>query len=136
MLGAAAVLQDSDGSVLMALRAPDDDLALNTWDFVGGGLKAGEDALTCLHRELHEALGIEPLDPTHLTNIASEQSNGYWPVFHVRAWIGIPSNATPDEHIALLWFQPSTALGLHLAHPDYPGLLRRLDPAQSPAPTD
>ncbi|MFA6013814.1 MAG: Nudix family hydrolase [Gallionellaceae bacterium] len=55
---AAAVLQKSDGSYLLAQR-PADKIWAGYWEFPGGKIELGESAHAALVRELHEELGIE-----------------------------------------------------------------------------
>ena len=55
---AAAVLQRSDGSFLLAQRPPDKIWA-GYWEFPGGKIEAGETAREALVRELREELGIK-----------------------------------------------------------------------------
>jgi len=55
---AAAVLEKSDGSFLLAQR-PADKIWAGYWEFPGGKLEAGESARDALVRELKEELGIE-----------------------------------------------------------------------------
>jgi len=54
---AAAVLQHSDGSFLLAQR-PADKIWAGYWEFPGGKVEAGETTAEALRRELHEELGI------------------------------------------------------------------------------
>ena len=55
---AVAVLQRADGRVLLALR-PRGKPSEGYWEFPGGKIETGEDALHALARELHEEIGIE-----------------------------------------------------------------------------
>lgn len=55
---AVAVLQQQDGSFLMAQRPQGKDYA-SYWEFPGGKVEAGESPYHALIRELHEELGIE-----------------------------------------------------------------------------
>jgi 8-oxo-dGTP diphosphatase len=55
---AAAVLQNPDGSFLLAQR-PADKIWAGYWEFPGGKLEQGESARHALGRELREELGIE-----------------------------------------------------------------------------
>ncbi len=55
---AAAVLQRTDGSFLLAQR-PGGKPYAGYWEFPGGKVEAGESPLHALCRELHEELGIE-----------------------------------------------------------------------------
>jgi 8-oxo-dGTP diphosphatase len=54
----AAVIVRADGRFLLAQRPPGKVYA-GYWEFPGGKVEAGEDALGALARELHEELGIE-----------------------------------------------------------------------------
>jgi 8-oxo-dGTP diphosphatase len=53
----AAVLRDPLGRVLLAQRRVGSHLA-GLWEFPGGNVEAGEDAVAALVRELHEELGV------------------------------------------------------------------------------
>jgi 8-oxo-dGTP diphosphatase len=55
---AAAVVERSDGSFLLAQRPPGKVYA-GYWEFPGGKIETGETPLLALKRELHEELGIE-----------------------------------------------------------------------------
>src|SRR3954471_1387695 len=55
---AAAVIQRSDGTLLLAQRPPGKVYA-GYWEFPGGKAEPGEPAAQALSRELHEELGIE-----------------------------------------------------------------------------
>ncbi|MBI3221650.1 MAG: Nudix family hydrolase [Nitrosomonadales bacterium] len=54
----AAVLQQPDGTFLLAQRPPDKIWA-GYWEFPGGKIEAGETPYHALVRELHEELGID-----------------------------------------------------------------------------
>lgn len=55
---AAAIIQRSDGSFLLAQRPPG-KVYTGYWEFPGGKIEKGESAEHALRRELHEELGIE-----------------------------------------------------------------------------
>jgi 8-oxo-dGTP diphosphatase len=59
---AAAVLQRTDGSFLLAQR-PADKVYAGYWEFPGGKIEPGETAAQALTRELHEELGIDIVRP-------------------------------------------------------------------------
>ena len=54
----AAAVAYRDGKVLLARRAPGQDLA-GHWEFPGGKLEPGESLQACIERELFEELGVE-----------------------------------------------------------------------------
>lgn len=53
----AAAIAISNGKVLVTRRAPGQKLE-GFWEFPGGKLEVGEDAQTCIVRELREELGV------------------------------------------------------------------------------
>jgi 8-oxo-dGTP diphosphatase len=59
---AAAVLQRTDGTFLLAQR-PADKVYAGYWEFPGGKIEPGETAADALTRELHEELGIDIARP-------------------------------------------------------------------------
>ena len=61
----AGALFDERGRVLIAQRPPGKHMA-GGWEFPGGKLEPGEEALAGLKRELHEELGIEVHDAAPL----------------------------------------------------------------------
>ncbi|MEM9777581.1 MAG: NUDIX domain-containing protein, partial [Chloroflexota bacterium] len=67
------LLEHSDKRISLQLR---DDfphiLNPNTWGFFGGGLEAGEDAVTAALREIEEELCVQ-LDPAKLTLVKAFQ---------------------------------------------------------------
>lgn len=52
------IVRDELGRVLIALRPPHVYMP-GVWEFPGGKVEAGEDALAALKREYHEEIGIE-----------------------------------------------------------------------------
>ncbi|MCA0757058.1 8-oxo-dGTP diphosphatase MutT [Paenibacillus sp. N4] len=55
---AAAIIEDGEGRMLIARRAPGKSQA-GMWEFPGGKLEPGESPEACLRRELLEEMGIE-----------------------------------------------------------------------------
>lgn len=131
LLGAAALLVDADGSILLGLRRPDRELGPDRWDLIGGHLEPGETPLACLTRELDEELGIVPVTTAPMTALAdvsgARPEGSWWQVYRVTAWEGTPWNRAKEEHQELLWFDPKVAAGLPLAHPGYPALFAELE---------
>lgn len=101
VVGAAVV---SDGLVLAARRRR----PAGAWEFPGGKCEPGEDAVTALHRELGEELGLD----IELGDEVLPDTGGTWPIdsrLHLRVWLarplGVPS-AGPD-HDHLIWLPPA-----------------------------
>ena len=59
LLVTAAVIENSDGEVLMAQRPRHHKIAGGQWEFPGGKVEAGETLEACLKREIFEELGVE-----------------------------------------------------------------------------
>jgi 8-oxo-dGTP diphosphatase len=88
---AVAVMQRSDGSVLMAQRLPGTPYA-GFWEFPGGKVEAGESAHDALRRELDEELGIEVTraTPWLTQRYAYPHADVELAFFRVSAWLGEP----------------------------------------------
>jgi 8-oxo-dGTP diphosphatase len=86
---AAAVLQRSDGSFLLAQRPPDKIWA-GYWEFPGGKIEPGESPRHALVRELHEELGItvETAYPWVTRVYAYPHATVRLHFFRVMAWSG------------------------------------------------
>lgn len=95
------IVRPSDGALLLA-RRPAGRACAGFWEFAGGKIEAGEDALSALARELHEELGI-----TVQSSQAWRVSEHDYPHARVRlhwcrvsAWTGEPQ---PREGQDLQW---------------------------------
>ncbi|WP_372405421.1 NUDIX hydrolase [Streptomyces luteireticuli] len=120
-----AVLADHDGKVLL-LHPPADDYLGGLWELPSGGVDTGETLVEALRREVAEETGLTVTD-----------ISGYLGYFDYRSGSGRatrPFNFTATvtgetvtltEHDAHLWAEP---------HPAEPGLQRRPDRSQHPAP--
>ena len=71
---AVGVLLRDDGSFLLASR-PEGKPWAGYWEFPGGKLEAGESVEQALARELHEELGITPLDTVPWRSLAMDYSH-------------------------------------------------------------
>ncbi len=83
---AAAVLQDSEGRILVGQRTAGKTLA-GLWEFPGGKLEPGEAAEAALRRELFEELGIRVQSCRPLMQLQYEYPERYvellvWTVEH------------------------------------------------------
>lgn len=109
----AAIVDDlvAPSRILVGRRSAPEALA-GMWEFPGGKVEAGEEALAALHRELREELGISVQVGAELTapNLSA------WPlagsavmrVWFVRIQTGIPTAL--EDHDELRW--------MDLAHPE------------------
>jgi len=86
-------------------------------------VEANESHATALVRELREELGVQVAEPETewLFRVTADDFDLRMWLF--TEWVGIPSNASPDEHDDVAWFSESEAMTLSLAHPSYPSLI-------------
>ena len=104
---AGGLLIDSNGRVLLGLRAHHKRVAPGLWDIVGGRVEHGEAADDALIREIVEELGVRPTRFRLLASLV-EQSDGaplcVHHVYSITEWEGgNPRNAC-DEHSEVRWF--------------------------------
>ena len=116
----AAVIEDSQGRVLVAKRPPHKHLALK-WEFPGGKVEAPELPESALARELREELGIA----VEIVRALPRFTHDYGTV--VIAMIPfvcrlVPGSAAPHphEHVALRWVYRAELATLDLAAADLP----------------
>jgi 8-oxo-dGTP diphosphatase len=104
---AAAVLQQSEGSFLLAQRPPGKIWA-GYWEFPGGKVEAGESAYHALVRELREELGIEveTAYPWITRVFTYPHATVRLNFFRVTGWRG---ELHPHEGQAFSWQQPLPA---------------------------
>lgn len=103
---AAAVLQRSDGSFLLAQR-PADKIWAGYWEFPGGKIEPGETPHHALVRELHEELGIEvEIAYPWITRVfAYPHATVRLNFFRVTKWHGEPH---PHEGQTFAWQSPGS----------------------------
>jgi mutator protein MutT len=133
-VGAVLVRSDDhgcDGSslVLLGRRAASREFYPDVWDVPGGHLEPGETSGQALVRELREEIGVTPTAWASLGEFREPLPDGSESiVLHLHAvtsWNGTPRNLSPEEHSEVSWFAVQDACRLELAHPSYPGVLRR-----------
>lgn len=113
---ACGVLIKTD-KVLLCHRSSQKQWFPNVWDFPGGHLEVGETALSALQRELQEELGIVVSEAHFLREVQSTPVHlSYW---RVTEWQGEVSNAAPEEHDQLGWFDLAALESLTLADDFY-----------------
>jgi len=110
----AAVIERRDGHFLLAQRPPGKIYA-GWWEFPGGKVEAGERHQDALARELHEELGIDPVESyPWVTRVHSyEHATVRLNFFRVKAWRGDPH---PREGQSIRWQAP----GLQTVEPMLP----------------
>lgn len=95
------IVRPSDGALLLAQR-PAGKPCAGFWEFAGGKIEAGEDALTALSRELHEELGISVTHSQLWRSTEHDYAHArvrlHW--CRVTAWTG---EAVSREGQALAW---------------------------------
>ncbi len=98
---AAAVLQKTDGTFLLAQR-PADKIWAGHWEFPGGKVEPGESARDALVRELHEELGIavETAYPWLTRVFTYPHATVRLNFFRITAWQGEPH---PHEGQQFSW---------------------------------
>ena len=102
----AGALRDPAGRILIAQRPRGSHMA-GRWEFPGGKLGPGEDALEGLRRELAEELGIVVqeacLAPLTFASHAYPEFHLLMPLYVCRRWEGI---VTAREGQRLAWVRP------------------------------
>lgn len=124
-----AARDDDSPRVLLGKRAAKRAFYPGVWDVLGGHLEAGETAEQALVRELREEVGVTPTEWRSLGGYREPLPDGDGSIeihpYAVTAWTGVPRNRSPEEHAEVSWFALEDACHLALAHPAYPGILRR-----------
>jgi 8-oxo-dGTP diphosphatase len=136
---AAAIVDDlaSPRRLLSARRAQPVSLA-GRWEFPGGKVEPGEDAVTALHRELVEELGVEVELGAELTG----PHDGAWRLsdrYVMRLWTARVTAGEPQplvEHDDLRWLDVGDWLAVPWLDADVPivhALARSLSSPVGPA---
>jgi 8-oxo-dGTP diphosphatase len=104
----AALVRES--RVLLVHRSPNKHVYPNVWGLAGGHIDAGETELAALAREVHEELGVQIATGSAIHLCRLDIGRAEEPVrmsaWIVNEWEGTPTNADPDEHDEIRWFQP------------------------------
>ena len=115
---AAGILCDPAGRVLISERQCDGPFN-GLWEFPGGKIADGEQALEALQRELHEELGIEVTEASAYMQLHHEYPDRTVDLefFMVTVWQGEPTGL---EGQGLRWIHPSDLNPDMLLPADYP----------------
>ncbi|MDG4809435.1 NUDIX domain-containing protein [Micromonospora sp. WMMD1120] len=120
-------------TVLLVHRSPTRRAYPDLWDLPGGHVDAGESEPQALAREMHEELGVHIVveSSTRLGDLhgGSGDDAVHVSVWHIRDWIGTPTNRAPEEHDDIAWVGLSELSSRPLVFAALPALLR---PAPEP----
>ena len=126
-LHVACAIIERDGLVLATRRSASMSLPLK-WEFPGGKLEPGETPQVCLHRELHEELGVQVLIAANLPTVTHSYPDFTCTLYpYVCALTG--GELTLHEHDQLIWLSPKQLSSLDWLAADLPVLAAYLERA-------
>jgi 8-oxo-dGTP diphosphatase len=105
MITVAAGILTEDGRVLICQRKRTGAFPLQ-WEFPGGKVEAGEEAQTCVKRELWEELGIEAEIGPEVSAFQYTYPNGFQVslvFFRVNSYTGEMANQAFEQ---IIWVEP------------------------------
>jgi 8-oxo-dGTP diphosphatase len=117
MITVAAGILKHDGRILICQRKRTGVFPLQ-WEFPGGKVEAGEDAETCLRRELHEELAIEAEIGPEVSAFQYTYPNGFevnLVFFRVSGYAGVMANQAFEQ---ILWVEPGDLLNYDFLEAD------------------
>lgn len=117
MITVAAGILQQGGRVLICQRKPTGAFPLQ-WEFPGGKVEAGEDARTCVKRELQEELAIEANIGPEISAFQYTYPNGFQvslAFFQVSGYTGEMANQAFEQ---ILWVEPSELLSYDFLEAD------------------
>ena len=125
-LSMEAWIMNSEGKILLQLRAPGCDILPNTWSLTTGRMIAGEDTLQGCIRELKEELGVtvKEEDITFLRRLIRRSRGLLWDAYLVRADIPLEALKLQEEEVSeAAWitleeYQKKVLEGAVFAHPE------------------
>ncbi len=124
MITVAAGILVQDGRILICQRKRDGAFPLQ-WEFPGGKVEPGEDARSCLRRELGEELAIEADIGPEVCAFQYTYPNGFevnLVFFRVQAYTGELVNHAFEQ---IVWAEPSQLLDYEFLEADR-GLVAKL----------
>ena len=117
MITVAAGILKQDERILICQRKRTGAFPLQ-WEFPGGKVEAGEDAQTCVKRELREELAIEADIGTEVSAFQYTYPNGFQVslvFFHVSGYTGEMANQAFER---ILWVEPRELLSYDFLEAD------------------
>jgi 8-oxo-dGTP diphosphatase len=117
MITVAAGILKQDGRVLICQRKRTGAFPLQ-WEFPGGKVEAGEDAQTCVKRELREELAIEADIGPEVSAFQYTYPNGFQVslvFFQVSGYTGEMANQAFEQ---ILWVEPRELLSYDFLEAD------------------
>jgi mutator protein MutT len=117
MVIVAAGILVQDGRILICQRRRTGAFALQ-WEFPGGKVEAGEDARSCLARELHEELAIEAEIGGEVCSLQYTYPNGFevsLVFFRVSGYSGELTNCAFEQ---IRWVEPVQLTGFDFLEAD------------------
>ncbi len=118
-IGVGALIQDSDGKILLALRGQQAKNERGKWEIPGGAVEFGETLEQALKREIKEEIDIEVelVELLHVCDHILPAENQHWvsPTFICRILSGTPIIMEPHKCDQLGWFSLEEALKLPLS---------------------
>jgi 8-oxo-dGTP diphosphatase len=117
MITVAAGILKQDGRILICQRKRTGAFPLQ-WEFPGGKVEAGEDAQTCVKRELREELAIEADIGSEVSAFQYTYPNGFQVslvFFQVSGYTGEMANQAFEQ---ILWVEPRELLSYDFLEAD------------------
>jgi 8-oxo-dGTP diphosphatase len=117
MITVAAGILKHDGRILICQRKRTGVFPLQ-WEFPGGKVEAGEDAATCLRRELHEELAIEAEIGPEVSAFQYTYPSGFevnLVFFRVSGYSGAMANQAFEQ---IFWVEPGDLLNYDFLEAD------------------
>lgn len=94
-----------NGKVLLVKRSPEALFYPDVWDLFGGHIEGKESSEEALRREALEELGIHIESFRLLGTVHDPMEQAEIVVFAISEWRGEPTNAAPNEHSEIGWFE-------------------------------
>lgn len=118
MIEVTAAIIEKDGKIMLARRQEGQHMA-GYWEFPGGKIEQGEQAETCLIRELREELSIEVKIEAFVSDTEYQYPEKHVRLICYRVSI-IKGQPLLNAHDKIVWVRPQEVLHYNLAPADIP----------------